>query len=132
MTSEARTGVAENWGSLGRSTELVRSHRAPGCLPQPLQPFAPTTPAWYPPQIQGLHEGPAGRAEPWVRGVKQEQAGVAEGSEHALPAAPDARGPRHLQGWGERQAWEGPPGSLPTRAGLPLPGQTQLTDRKPS
>lgn len=33
ITSEARTGVAENWGSLRRSTELVRGHNGPGHLP---------------------------------------------------------------------------------------------------
>lgn len=95
MTSEARTGVAENWGSLGgpwnRSGVALLS-----AAPHP--PFCPLphAAAWHPPQIQRLQQGPAGRAEPGVRSVKQQQARVAEGSEHPLPAPPDARGPRHL------------------------------------
>lgn len=72
MTSEARTGVAENWGSLGGSqnrSEVSLFLTAP-LTTSPL----PHATAQHPPQIQDLQEGPAGRAEPRVRGVKQQQA----------------------------------------------------------
>ena len=96
ITSGARTGVAENWGSLGGSRS-----RSEVCRPQP--PPRPTRPppllqtmAWHSPQIQSLQEGPAGRAELRVWGIKEQQARVAEGGEHSLPAPPDTRGPWHL------------------------------------
>lgn len=71
ITSGARTGVAENWGSLGgqwnRSEVAVRL-----AAPHPYTcPLSHAT-AWYPPQIQCLQEGPAGRAETRVWGVKQQ------------------------------------------------------------
>lgn len=109
ITSEARTGVAENWGSLGNATKWVRGRTATGCSPTLSQWPAPCphTTAPYPPQIQGLQQGPAGRAQPRVGRIEEQQARVAERGKHPLPATPHARGPGHLC---ERQAWEeGPP-----------------------
>lgn len=72
ITSEARTGVAENWGSLGSPGSRSEVALPPGA-PQSTG-LLPQAATWHPPQIQCLQEGPAGRAEPRVRGIKQQQA----------------------------------------------------------
>lgn len=69
ITSGARTGVAENWGSLGgpwNRSEVALPLTAPHPSTCPLSHAT----AWHPPQIQCLQEGPAGRAETRVWGVK--------------------------------------------------------------
>lgn len=122
ITSGARTGAAENWGSLGGSRS-----RSEVCWPQP--PPRPTCPqplpqtmAWHPPQIQSLQEVPAGRAELRVWGIKEQQARVAEGGEHSLPAPTDTRGPWHLgEGRQAQRSHWAPAACPPTRPLSPPP-----------